>query len=387
VARYDTDLDLTDAQHRNGSQAQEVELVGSGARVLDVGCATGYLARALRDRGCRVWGIDRDAEAAEQARPFLEELVVADLDGAPLTDHFEKGAFDVLVFGDVLEHVADPARVLRDALPLLAEDGRVVCSIPNITHGSVRLALLQGRWTYTETGLLDGTHVRFFDRAGVQALHDQVGLTVDVLRGVVLDPLGTEVDVDADALPASVIAWVREQEDSYVYQFLTSARRARSGDSRELPELVPAVPVESVRLDDQHVRRHAEELQAVEHLGDLATLRETENAELRHTVMTQRDHIIGLEAMTATARARGKVLTHRLTVAERQLERRKTNAKQQRAQIRALRATKRRFEIKTRRFQKENGALKAQVREMQGSFAWRIGRVITSPARALRRGR
>lgn len=373
MARYDTDLDLTDAAHRNGSQAQMVELVGTGARVLDVGCATGYVARALRDRGCRVWGIDHDAEAAEQARPFLEELVVADLDQGALSDHFERGAFDVLVFGDVLEHLADPARVLRGALPLLAPGGRVVCSIPNVTHGSLRLALLQGRWSYTETGLLDSTHVRFFDRAGVGALHEQVGLTVEELRGVLVEPLAAEVRVDADALPASVIAWVREQEDAYVYQFVTSARAARPEDRSGLPDLVPAVALEDVRADDVHAQRHRDEQHAVE--------------ALRHTVITQRDHIIGLEATTSTARVRAKATASRLDAAERQLKRREVNAKKLRAEVRSMRATKRRFEMKTRRFQKENAELRTEVRQLRSSFAWRIGRVVTSPARVLRRGR
>ncbi|MDF1606177.1 class I SAM-dependent methyltransferase [Nocardioides sp. YIM 152315] len=376
MARYDTDVDLTDPAHRNGSQAQAVELVGSGVRVLDVGCATGSLARALRGRGCRVWGVDRDAAAAERARPHLEQLVIADLDVAPLTDHFERGSFDVIVFGDVLEHLVDPTRVLREAVELLADDGRVVCSIPNIAHGSVRLSLLEGRWTYTETGLLDSTHLRFFDRAGVQKLHAEVGLTVDLLRGVVLDPLATEVEVDADALPASVIAWVRAQEDSFVYQFLTSARRARPGDSAALPELEPVVAFDEVRLVDEHALRHGEELRA-----------EAENAELRHTIMTQRDHVIGLEATAATARTRTKAAERNVKNLQRRVQRMEKNLKQQRAKLKSLRTANRRLTGRARRIQQEKARLDVELGELRASRSWRVGRALTSPARALRRGR
>lgn len=376
MARYDTDIDPLDPAYRNGSQAQAVELVGSGVRVLDVGCAGGVLARALGSRGCRVWGIDRDLEAAEEARPYLEKLVVADLDDAPLTDHFERGAFDVLVFGDVLEHLADPARVLRDALPLLTDEGRVVCSIPNVTHGSLRLALLQGRWTYTPTGLLDSTHLRFFDRDGVRALHAEIGLTVEELRGVVVDPLAAEVEVDADSLPTAAVAWVREQQDSYVYQFLTSARPARPGDSTALPELTPVVPIDEVRLDDRHAERHRQEAR-----------REAENLELRHTIMTQRDHVIGLEATAATARARGKAAERKLTNAERQLQKLQKNAKRQRAKMRSLRVANRRLTARSRRIQQDKARLEDELGQLRSSWAWRLGRVLTSPMRVLRRGR
>ena len=376
MARYDTDIDPLDPAYRNGSQAQTVELVGSGLQVLDVGCAGGVVARALSRRGCRVWGVDKDADAAEQARPFLEKLVIADLDEAPLTDHFERGSFDVLVFGDVLEHVADPVRVLRDALPLLTDEGRVVCSIPHVAHGSLRLALLQGRWTYTPTGLLDSTHLRFFDRAGLRALHAEVGLTVEELRGVVVDPLAAEVDVDADALPPGVVAWVREQPDSYVYQFLTSARRASPGDSVELPDLVPVVPLDEVRLDDRHAARHREELR-----------REAENAELRHSIMTQRDHVIGLEATAATARAREKAAERKLANAERQLQRLRKSSRQQRAKAKSLRVANRRLTARSRRIQQEKARVEAELGRLRSSWAWRAGRVLTSPVRVLRRGR
>lgn len=387
MAHYETDLDLLDVANRNVSQAQAVELVGSGARVLDVGCATGYLARALQRRGCRVWGVDRDADAAEPARAHLEQLVIADIEDAPLTDHFEKGAFDVLVFGDVLEHTADPVRVLRDALPLLAEGGRVVCSIPNVTHGSLRLAVLQGAWTYTDTGLLDRTHLRFFDRAGVRSLHAEVGLAVDVLRGVVLDPLGTEVRVDADALPAGTIAWVRAQPDAYVYQFLTSARLAGPGDSLDLPELEPAVPVEEVRLDDQHAQRHRDELATLRQLEDLAARRGAEVEQLRHRLLTLRDQVIGLEATASTSTRRLQVAVKRLETAERKLRNREEALTRLRTRMRAARSGQQRSARTAKRLEAEVRTLRAELSATTGSTSWRVGRAITSPLRAVRRGR
>src|SRR5665648_1008225 len=85
MSQYDTTLDLTVS---NTSHAQIIDLIGGNKTVLDVGCATGYLAQALRARGCTVSGVEYDAEAAEMARPHLDLLVVGDpVSYTPLRAH------------------------------------------------------------------------------------------------------------------------------------------------------------------------------------------------------------------------------------------------------------------------------------------------------------
>ncbi len=190
-----------DPAERNTSHALILELVGHDKRVLDVGCASGYLSEALGKNGCTVSGIEYDATEAEKARPFLEQLVVADLNEVDLAEQFPVESFDVIVFGDVLEHLLDPDAVLAASLKLLRPNGSVVISIPNVAHGSVRLALLQGRWNYTPTGLLDRTHVRFVTYESLLAMLERAGLAVTDLRATVADPLATEVAVDSGACP------------------------------------------------------------------------------------------------------------------------------------------------------------------------------------------
>ena len=158
MSRYRVDIEPSNP---NDSHFQVVQLVGSGHDVLDVGCADGDVGRLLQETGNRVSGLDRDAEAAEKARADLERVVVADLDTSSLLDHFEAASFDVVVLADVLEHLREPERALREATELLREGGRLVLSVPNVAHGALRLALLQGRWTYTEAGLLDRTPVSY----------------------------------------------------------------------------------------------------------------------------------------------------------------------------------------------------------------------------------
>jgi 2-polyprenyl-3-methyl-5-hydroxy-6-metoxy-1,4-benzoquinol methylase len=218
--RYDTDVNLS---NRNNSHTLMVELVGGNKRVLDVGCATGYLARALVERGCTVSGVEFDEEAAEEARPCLERLVVGDVETMDLVEVFGDDRFEVIVFGDVLEHLRDPLPVLRGARKLLTDGGSVVASIPNVAHGSVRLALLAGRFDYQTLGLLDSTHVRFFTRTSIEELFHQAGMVPIDVRRTTAGFFDTPTPVTEAEFPPEVVDAVLADPESSTYQFVLRA--------------------------------------------------------------------------------------------------------------------------------------------------------------------
>jgi 2-polyprenyl-3-methyl-5-hydroxy-6-metoxy-1,4-benzoquinol methylase len=349
VSVYYTDVDQT---VRNSSQTIELELAGHDKDVLDVGCASGYLGRALAAQGCRVSGVEYDPVAGEAARKHLDRVVVGDVQALDLVAEFGEGSFDVVIFGDVLEHLTDPEGVLRAALPLLRPGGAVIVSVPNVAHGSLRLALLQGRWTYTETGLLDETHVRFFTRDRVRRLVEQAGLQVTDLLGTVLDPLGCEVQVDAPTLPGGIVQWVREQPDAMVYQFVF---RAVVGDpSQPWPRLVPAVapPV----VDDEYRRRALDpetpEDVAAERDGLLA-----EVVELRRRVLNQRDHITGISAELGRERAEHAATVGRLSEAQ----------------------------ASARTVTERAGTALHEIGEIKASTSWKVGNALVRPVAGVRR--
>ena len=153
-----------------------LDAVPDGARVLDVGCATGYLAAQLARRGCRVTGVEADPVAAERARAHCEAVVVGDVEDAVCRSELAARApFDVVLCGDVLEHLRDPWSALR---ALAALCGQVVLSVPNVAHWTGRRALARGRFPYAEHGLFDRTHLRFFTRATARDLAQSAGLRV-----------------------------------------------------------------------------------------------------------------------------------------------------------------------------------------------------------------
>jgi 2-polyprenyl-3-methyl-5-hydroxy-6-metoxy-1,4-benzoquinol methylase len=227
--RYHASIDL---DQPNSSHTMVIEMVGRDRRVLDVGCATGAVAQVLRDRGCAVTGIELDAQAAEQARPHLERLVVGSVDELDLEAELGRATFDAIILGDVLEHLADPVSVLQRLTGLLAPEGEVVASIPNVAHGAVRLALLTGRFEYTDVGLLDRTHLRFFTRRSLEHLFEDAGLAILEIRRTRLGIFDTEVPLRREDVPTDALATVEADPDSTTYQFVVRARPTRFAPAR-----------------------------------------------------------------------------------------------------------------------------------------------------------
>jgi 2-polyprenyl-3-methyl-5-hydroxy-6-metoxy-1,4-benzoquinol methylase len=149
---------------------------GRGRRVLDVGAADGIVSRRLTERGWRVTGIEGDPALAQAGARHCERMITANLDREiPQV----VGPFDAIVYGDVLEHLTDPLRVLVELDRSLAPGGFAIISVPNIAHLYIRLLLLFGRFDYIDRGILDNTHLRFFTSRSLKALIADAGLTIE----------------------------------------------------------------------------------------------------------------------------------------------------------------------------------------------------------------
>jgi 2-polyprenyl-3-methyl-5-hydroxy-6-metoxy-1,4-benzoquinol methylase len=151
-----------------------LKLITPGARVLETGCANGRFSAVLHEIGCKVTGVEIDAGAAQQAEQFCEQVSVGNLEDAHVRDRIP-GDFDIMIFGDVLEHLVEPWKVLSDLRSHLNPSGYIVVSIPNIAHWDGRMGLLVGRFDYTRDGLLDATHLRFFTQRTAKELIEQSG--------------------------------------------------------------------------------------------------------------------------------------------------------------------------------------------------------------------
>ncbi len=161
----------------NTSHGELLRLISRGERVLEFGCAKGELAGCIKESlDCKVWGIELDAGAFEIARASLEGGVACDIENYEWEKEFEGILFDTLLFADVLEHLRDPAKAIRRALPLLKDDGKILFSVPNIAHADIILKLLNNRFDYTDIGLLDNTHIHFFAKENLVPFCEEAGI-------------------------------------------------------------------------------------------------------------------------------------------------------------------------------------------------------------------
>ena len=155
------------------------QIQAAGLRILEVGCAAGAMGAALLAKGAReVVGLDIFEPALAVARTRLSAAHRVDLDALPELP-YPDGHFDLVTFADVLEHLRDPAQVLRHLERWIAPGGGILVSLPNVRHESVVLPLLvEGRWDYADSGILDRTHLRFFTRRGMEQLLQCAGYEI-----------------------------------------------------------------------------------------------------------------------------------------------------------------------------------------------------------------
>lgn len=165
-------------ESRGSSHQFAIEMTGAGNLTLDIGCGEGYLAEKLAARGNRVTGVD--CLQAPSKLTALEAYLRADLrrDESGWLAELNGKQFDRVLLLDVLEHLPDPERLLQRAREVLRPSGQIIVSLPNIANISVRFLLLLGRFDYTERGILDRTHLRFFTRGTARRLLEQAGLEI-----------------------------------------------------------------------------------------------------------------------------------------------------------------------------------------------------------------
>ena len=145
-------------------------------RVLDCGCGPGDNAGILQRRGWKVTGITIDPREAEAAAAYCERVVLADLE-VGISDEVGAG-FDAIVMSHVLEHLRTPEVLLAQAAALLSSEGVLAVALPNVLHYRPRLGFLRGSFAYTETGVLDRTHLRFYTVSTARALLEQNDLEI-----------------------------------------------------------------------------------------------------------------------------------------------------------------------------------------------------------------
>jgi 2-polyprenyl-3-methyl-5-hydroxy-6-metoxy-1,4-benzoquinol methylase len=260
-SRYDTVVDIDTP---NNAHAFTLRMVGSNHRVLELGAASGYMTRALANQGCRITAIEYEPEAAADLKGPAEEVIVGDLnDPATLTGL--PAEFDVVLAGDVLEHLIDPQVVLNRVTQLLAPGGRIVVSLPHIGHADVRLSLMQGRFDYHPWGLLDETHIRFFTLKTIHEMVKRCGLVITDLQRVRIPAFETELEVDRQAVSTAVLSEILADPEAETYQFIFTA--VRDNGDYQTAHLASDLIELRAEFERAQIRHHTDSIQAAEQLA------------------------------------------------------------------------------------------------------------------------
>lgn len=234
---YDYKINISE---KNNAHTQCLEFINANTRVLDVGCAVGALGEYLsQEKNCEVVGLDCSAKFIEFCRrkECYKDLFQIDLN-EPVTKLEEyKRCFDYILLADVIEHLYDPKEVLKKLLPFLKDNGSFILSIPNIAHASTKLNLLDNKFKYTEMGLLDKTHIRFFTRTSIIELIDELGFNI-VNDNLVLLPFSTYYEpVDLYLFPDCILNSLLSTYESFVYQYILEVKVGNKGanDTKLIP--------------------------------------------------------------------------------------------------------------------------------------------------------
>ena len=240
----------------NETLRTELALIPHGSRVLEVGSAAGHVTQALKRQDCEVTGLERDPALASLARPLCRRMVVGNIEDLDLDAEVPE-EFDVILCGDVLEHLTDPEAVLQKLKRRLAPTGHLVVSLPNVAHGSVRLSLLEGRFQYVKEGLLDATHLRFFTLDSIREVFNRNGLEIRDLHRTRAGLFDTEIPLSPAEITASTVRRLVQDAEASTYQFVF--RAVPSGRSNRLADLRDAAfdPVRECQRIATYCRQRA----------------------------------------------------------------------------------------------------------------------------------
>jgi SAM-dependent methyltransferase len=368
----------------NNAHGIALQLVGEGKKVLELGAAAGHVTSALVERGNTVYAVESDRSLESALREITPHVLISDLDRLELGVQLAGHTFDVVLAGDVLEHTIHAPLILDQVRRLLDPAGFIVVSLPNIAHGDVRLALINGDFQYQDTGLLDRTHRVFYTRESACELLESNGFCdLEVFSSTT--PIGTtEIKPRLELLPHTIVDFVQRDPQSTVYQYVIRGRPRQLSESPVVKHVKSNNPTSGdPDLNNLVLRDHIEFL----HSLNKELLKENKGLEERQKMLDERlrvasglaefenrDEYLGNLAELGEAKARLAQLEENL---------RSTTHRLQAEMTRAYEAEKRLIVA-----EREAGQVvvaRQELRRVYASKTWRIGRFVMLPVRAIKR--
>ncbi|MFM6506570.1 MAG: class I SAM-dependent methyltransferase [Dolichospermum sp.] len=130
-------------------------------KILDIGCGSGILGQTIKEKiNCEVFGITYSEDEASLASQCLDKVIVTDINQL---DPSILGKFDCIICSHILEHLYNPEKLLTALHNNLSKEGKLIVALPNVLFFKQRWEFMKGNFKYTDGGLMDKTHFRFYD--------------------------------------------------------------------------------------------------------------------------------------------------------------------------------------------------------------------------------
>ncbi len=232
--RYDFSLDM----YTDNANADIIGRIENSSKILEFGSANGRMTKYLKEqKQCLVDIIEIDKEAGQCAAVYANKACLGaedgDINGKRWQEILQGNKYDVIVFADVLEHLIDPLDVLKRSRSFLKEEGRILCSIPNIAHASVILGLINGQFEYSDNGLLDRTHIHFFTEESFKRLANNAGYCIAYEHSI-LGKVGTiEIPYTYDTVSKDVQRVLMNRVNNEAYQYIFELKNNILGEAQE----------------------------------------------------------------------------------------------------------------------------------------------------------
>lgn len=221
MGNYDFELDL-------GSQNTMSVINGwiePESEVLEFGPANGRLTRYLtEEKKCAVTIVEIDAESGAEAKKYAKESYLGKEYGNIEKYYWTQteNRYQYIIFADVLEHLINPAQVLKRCKGLLKENGRILISIPNVTHNSIIIDMLNDKFEYDDAGLLDRTHIHFFSYASFLKMAEECGLFICDTASIYSRVGNNEIANSFEDVPIEVANYLRKRVHGSIYQYVVN---------------------------------------------------------------------------------------------------------------------------------------------------------------------
>lgn len=221
MSKYNFDLEL----YPPNSLSLIIDMIKPNTKVLEFGPAHGRLTKYLKENlNCVVDIVELDFEAGKEASQYANRALLGvkdgDIENYIWFDLYNKGDYDYIIFADVLEHLRRPQDVVRKCCELLNDSGSILISLPNIAHNSILINLYFNRFKYTDLGLLDDTHLKFFALEDLATLYKHTGLSITEFHTLEVPSELTEQAQFFTAAYKKVEKLLSDRKFGNVYQFV-----------------------------------------------------------------------------------------------------------------------------------------------------------------------